>query len=200
LLGQRSVHFLRRFSILSVVLAAVSVSLHAAEPSGKKALVNGWEHRSVVLKRALYSIVYDERSRFLPIATRDGVVTGLTVTTPSDTYYQFDARRDSEEDIIAGDPDDVVSMVRKQYHHSMHLDIGTVQDVEPLMLVRYEPGVKLFVSRVQIERDRVRLYLHKDRNGDIATTLTVKWPVRLSKELAESALIADLLGRFVATE
>ena len=120
------------------------------------------------------------------------------MATSSGTYYQFDARRDSEEDIIERDPNRLVSILRQQYHRSMHLDIGTVQDVEPLMLVRYEPGVELIVRRVQIERDQVRLLFHKDRKADLATTLTVRWPVPLSKELTESSLIDDVLTRFVA--
>jgi hypothetical protein len=102
------------------------------------------------------------------------------VVTSSGTYYRFDARRDSEEDIIERDPNRVVSMLRKQYHRGTHLDIGTVQDVDPLMLVRYEPGEELIDRSVQIERDQVRLLFHKDRKADLATTLTVQWPVPLS--------------------
>ncbi len=65
------------------------------------------------------------------------------------------------------------------------------------MLVRYEPGVELFVRDVQFERDHARLVLHKDRKGDLATTLTVKWPVPLTTELTESALIDSVLSRFI---
>ena len=66
-----------------------------------------------------------------------------------------------------------------------------------MMLVRYEPGVELFVRDVQFGRDHARLMLHKDRKGDLATTLTVKWPVPLSAELTESALIDNVLSRFI---
>jgi len=87
--------------------------------------------------------------------------------------------------------------MQKQYYRSMHLDIGTVQDVEPLMLVHYSPGVALIVRKVQIDRDRVRLYLHKDSEAELATTLTVKFPTPLSNELTESPLIDDAITRFV---
>ena len=101
--------------ILPVALA-VAASLHAAERSGKKAFQNAWVGRSVVVKRALYSVVFDERSRVLPLIKPRDRVSGLTVVTPTGTsYYQFDARRDSEEDIVDQDPDRIVSAMRKQY-------------------------------------------------------------------------------------
>ena len=122
------------------------------------------------------------------------------MATWSDTYYRFDARRDSEDDIIERDPDRIVAILRTQYYRGLHLDIGNVQDVQPLMLVRYEPGAELIVRRIQIERDYLRLFLHKNRDSDLATTLTVQWPVPLSKELTESSLIDDVLMRFLAGE
>jgi hypothetical protein len=188
---------LRLMMIVCVALAA-SVSLHAAEPSGKKAFQNAWVGRSVVVKRALHSLVFDERSRLVPVFKHRERVSGLTVVTPSGSwYYQFDARRDSEEDIIDRDPDGIVSKMRNQYYRTMHLDNGAVKEIEPVMLVRYSPGVALIVKKVQIERDRVRLYFHKDGEDELATTLTVKFPVPLSSELTESALIDAALSLFV---
>jgi hypothetical protein len=180
-------------SAITIVVAAATLSLHAAE-SEKKNFVAAWQDRSVVLKRTLFSIVFDERSKWLPMFKHEDRVTGLTVGTPSATYYQFEARRESEEDVIAADPNVIVSTLRDQYRRSAYLEIGNVQDVQALVLMRYEPGVELVVKKVQIERDRVRLLLHK---GDLTTTLTVKWPVPLSKELSESAVIEDVLDRYV---
>jgi len=191
---------IRLVLILHVALAAVA-SLHAAELSGKKAFQNAWVGRRVVVKRVLYSVVFDERSRVLPIVKHRDRVSGLNVVTPTGTsYYQFDARRDSEEDIIDQDPNRIVSELRKQYYRDKHLDIGNVQDVEPLMLVRYSPGVAFVVRKVQIDRDRVRLYFHKDGEADLATTLTVKFPTPVSNQLTESPLIDDALTRFVTRE
>jgi hypothetical protein len=182
---------------LSVALAAAA-SPHAAERSGKKAFLSAWVGRSVVVKRMLYSIVYDERSRVVPLFKHQDRVTGLTVVTPTGaSYYQFDARRDSEEDIIDNDPNGIVSKMRTQYLRSMNLDIGTSHDVEPLVLVQYSPGVEFIVRNIRIDRDRVRLHLHKAGQGDLATTLTVKWPTPLSDELTESSLIDAALARFV---
>jgi len=191
---------IRLVLILHVALAAAA-SLHGAELSGKKAFQNAWVGRRVVVKRVLYSVVFDERSRVLPIVKYRDRVSGLNVVTPTGTsYYQFDARRDSEEDIVDQDPNRIVSELRKQYYRDMHLDIGNVQDIEPLMLVRYSPGVAFVVRKVQIDRDRVRLYFHKDGETDLATTLTVKFPTPLSNELTESPLIDDALTRFVTRE
>jgi hypothetical protein len=199
LLDQRTVSR-RLASMLSVLVVAAAVSLDAAAPSAKKTFVSGWEGRRIVLTQPLYSIVYDERSRFLPSLKKRGKVTGLTVTTPSATYYEFEALRESEDDIIERDPNRVVSTLRNQYRRAMHLDLGSVQDVEPLMLVRYDPGVELLVGDVQIERDRVRLSLHKERNADRVTTLTVKWPVPLSSDFTEAALVEGLLARFISRQ
>jgi hypothetical protein len=191
---------LRLVLILPVALAAAA-SLHAAERSGKKAFQSAWVGRSVVVKRTLYSVVFDERSRVVPLIKHRDRVSGLNVVTPTGTsYYQFDARRDSEDDIVDQDPDRIVSKMREQYFRSMHLDNGAVQDIEPLMLVRYSPGVAFIVRKVQIDRDRVRLHFYKDGEADLATTLTVKFPAPLSNELTESPLIDDALTRFVTRE
>jgi len=190
-----------RLVLILLVALAAAASLHAAERSGKKAFQDAWAGRRVVVKRVLYSVVFDERSRVLPIIKHRDRVSGLTVVTPTGTfYYQFDARRDSEDDIIDLDPDRIVSEMKKQYFRTMYLDNGAVQDIEPLMLVRYSPGVAFIVRKVQIDRDRVRLYFHKDGEADLATTLTVKFPTPLSSELTESPLIDDALTRFVTRE
>lgn len=188
-----------RFSLtLLLVFATTAVSLTASEPTGKKVLINTWENRTVVVKKTLYSIVFDERSRILPVRKRQDRVSGLTVATWSETYYRFDALRSSEKDIVERDPNRVVSILREQYFRSRHLDLGTSKDVEPLMLTRYDPGAALLVRAVLIERDRVRLMLHKDRRSDLATTLTVQWPIPLSDKMTESALIDEVLTRFVS--
>jgi hypothetical protein len=185
----------RLAATLLVLVTAVAATTDAA-PSNKKAFLDAWQDRGVALKRTLYSVVYDERRRFLPLSKQEGKVAGLTVATPSDVYYQFEARRETEDDIIGRDPNAIVTALRAQYRRSTHVEIGNVKDVEPVVLVRYEPVVVLFVKKVQIERDRVRLLLHKQA-GDEATTLTVKWPVPLSKELTESAIIERVLDKFL---
>ena len=189
--------FFSRIALLLLVVGAAAVTTAgAAEESGRKAFLNAWQDRGVALKRTLFSVIYDERRRFLPLTKQQGKVAGLTVATTSDIYYLFEARRDSEDDIVGRDPNAVVTALREQYRRSTHLEIGNVKDVEAVLLVRYEPGVVLFVKKVQIERDRVRLMLH-NQAGEEATTLTVKWPVPLSKDLTESAVIERVLDKFL---
>lgn len=178
---------------------APTVSLQAGNRSGKKTFQDAWEGRTVVVQRMLYSVVFDERSRHLPIVKRKSRVSGLTVVTPAGMYYyQFDSRREEEDDIIDKDPEGIVTKMRNQYIRTAHLADGAVQDIEPLMLVRYAPGVSFIVKKVQIDRDRVRLFFNKAGEDDLATTLTVKFPTPLSNELTESTLIDSALGRFVA--
>jgi hypothetical protein len=199
LLSQRNVNSpIRLVATLSIVLATSILSLHASGQSGTKGFISAWEGHTVVLKQTLYSIVFDERPRFMPMVKREDRIIGLTVATASGKYYQFDARRDSERDIVERDPDRIVAALREQYYRGRHLDIGPSQDVETLMLVRYEPGVEFVVRKIAIERDRVRLFFHKDHKAGLATTLTVKWPAPLSKEFTESSLMNDVLSRFVA--
>lgn len=181
-------------TLLLIPIAAVSIK---ADATGSKAFTNAWEGHKVVLTRTLYSLVFDERSRALPLFKRQDRVAGLTVGTPSEIYYQFDARRDSEDDVIDRDPNRLVSQLQTQYRRSTSLDIGNVQEVQAVMLVRYEPGVTLVVRKVQFERDRVRLMLHKPEDSDLATTVTVKWPVPWSKDLTEATLIDGVLSRFI---
>lgn len=179
-------------------LALAATTINAREHGGKKAFVNAWQNHGVILKRPLYSLVFSERTRFLPVARRDGRICGLTVATPNDTYYQFEARRDYENDIVERTPDGVVAALQSRYRRSAHLDEGYVQDVEAGMLVRYETGVRLVVQRIRIDRDSVRLFLHRDQDSNVETTLTVKLAGPLSKDLVEAPLIENILNRFVS--
>lgn len=183
--------------LLTTLILLVSAAATPQAASGRKAFISAWEGSRVVVTRTLFSIVYDERNRVVPLLKQEGRVAGLTVATPSDTYYLFEARRDSEEDIIERDPERLVSALKTQYRRSSHLDIGNTQDVEPVMLVRYEPGVQFVVTAVRIERDRVQLRFNKLNEDTLATTLTVKWPAPLTKELTESYLIERALTRFI---
>lgn len=169
--------------------------LHAS--GTKKAFVKSWAHQPVVLKRTLYNLVYNERQRFVPLMRRDGKSAGLTVATPAETYYRFTARREDEEDVVDRDPAQVVALLHDRYRRSSHLDVGTVQDIEAVQLVRFEPGVQFTVERVSVERDEVRLDLRTLGEDPAATTLTVKLSAPLSTELTEAPLIEQVLERFL---
>jgi hypothetical protein len=190
--------FARRSLVSFLALVLTAAAIHGAEHNSKKVFLSSWHNQAVVLKRPLYSLVFSERSRFLPVVRRDGRISGLTIATPTETYYQFAARRDYEEDIVERTPDAVLATLKTRYRRSAHLDEGSVHDVEVGMLVRYEPGVQLVVGRVQIEGDEVRLFLRRADEASVATTLTVKLAGPLSKDLVEAPLIDQVLNRFVS--
>jgi hypothetical protein len=87
------VRFISRILLtLTALMVATIASPDAA--SSKKAFISSWEGSQVMVRRTLFSLVFDERSRVLPLMKRDGRVAGLTVVTPSDTYYQFQPDRE----------------------------------------------------------------------------------------------------------
>ena len=141
----------------------------------------------------------DERGRVGK--TYRGSREGLRVVTPSaGTYLQFDGR-DSEEDIVARDPQQVIDRINEVYRRQEPLEIGFFLRIEPLLITRYEAGGTLVVSDVRIERDRVRLSFSRLADdspaGQLTTGLTVQWPTLLSPSLTERPLIDALIRQFV---
>jgi len=186
------------FRLTLALMVLLTITTHAVEVRSKKAFVTAWEGRAVVLRRPVYSLVYNERSRFVPLMTREDKVSGLTVVTPNGIYYQFDSRREDEPDIQDRDPNNVVTALQNHYRRSAHLDAAVVQDIEGVMLQRYEPGATLLVDRLKVEHDRLRVFLRTDEHGDRATVLTVQWPTPLSKDLVEAPALDALLNMFLA--
>jgi len=182
--------------VLALILVFMTTAF-AADLRSKKTFISSWQGRTVTLTRPLYSIVYNERARFMPLMKRESKVAGLTVVTPTETYYQFDSRREDEPDIRDADPMHVITALQHQYRRPAHLDEGMVQDVEAVRLQRYEPGVTLLVNRLQVEGDRLRVFFTDTANADHETTLTVQWPSPLSKDLIEAPVLETLLGRFL---
>jgi hypothetical protein len=151
-----------------------------------------------VLKHTLFNLVYNERQRFVPLLRRDGRSAGLTVATPTETYYRFSARREDEQDVVDRDPARVLALLHDRYRRSTHLDVGTVQDIEAVQLVRFEPGMQFTIERVSVEHDEVRLDLRSLGENPSATTLTVKLSGPLSTDLTEAPMVEQVLGRFLA--
>lgn len=168
-----------------------------AQPS-REAFAKAWEGRTVVVKRTLYTLVYNERGRLG--STKRNRRAGLTVVTPFEgTYLQFDGRQ-SQDDIRDHDPQRLMDSVSEAYR-SDALDIRQYQKVEPVVLARYEPGSALTVSAVRIEHDTIRLSLNDAaaaaEGDESATALTVKWPTPLSKVLSERDAVERLIAQFV---
>lgn len=194
----------------SIVVALVGFLLIAASPtastlraadSPKDTFIRSWKGSRVVVKQALYTLLYTERGLTgnMSGARRDG----LNVVTPFDgVYFQFDGRR-SQEDIIERDPRRVQSAIATKYLKTAVLDIGTYPTIEAISLERYEIGFELVVSDIRIDRDTVRLMFRdpvSETKAETATTLTVKWPMPLSKSFTERSAIENLIRGFVEVQ
>ena len=189
-------------SLFHALAGAVILLLGSTPIRGETAVqayAKAWSGTRVVVKQRMYTLVYNERGRLGK--TYRAKRTGLTVTTPSrGTYFQFDGQN-SEEDIIDTDPDRLMKRISDTYRRTTMLGESPVQKIEPLVLVRLDPGVELIVSSVRVEVDRVRLTFAKERGDEeeIATTLSIKWPVPLSSTLSERDNLDTLIRRFVDT-
>lgn len=189
--------FPRRLAVVIVALAA-ALSTVAATESPQQAFVKRWEGQAVVVKRTLYTLVYNERGRLGN--TRSGKRDGLTVVTPSaGTYLQFDGRQ-GREDVVEQQPERIIEAVSVAYHGDS-LDVRSYRKVEPVLMTRLDAGAELVVASVRVDRDTVRLAFAQagaqNAGEDPVTALTVKWPVPLSKSFSERGLIENLIRQFV---
>jgi hypothetical protein len=152
-----------------------------------------------VLKQPLYTLVYDERSRIGKVQA--GKRDGLTVVTPFEgSYLQFDGRR-GREDIKDTQPQRLKDSVATKYLGDSLLELEAVSTIQPIVVNRHEPGVECLVRKIQMSRYSVRLVFAStggiDHDQDPLTSLTVKWPVPLSKSLTERVSIENLIRQFV---
>jgi hypothetical protein len=176
-----------------LVLACVTATVRAENP--RQAFVKAWKGQSVVVKSALYSLVYNERG--LMGNTRGGRREGLLVVTSSSRgYFQFDGRQ-GRETVVVKDPGLLVKAVSDAYQPDA-LEPRSYRKLEPLAIEQFVPGAELVVSDVRIERDEVKLEFEQpDGSKDTTTSLRVKWPLPLSPSFSERRNVEDLLRRFV---
>ena len=179
--------------IALVVLACMPTTVNAESP--RQAFVSAWKGQSVVVKTALYSLVYNERGRLGN--TRSGRREGLlVVTSPRGEHLQFDGRQ-GRDTVVATDPALLVKAVSAAYQGNA-LDVRSYRTIEPLAIEQFVPGAELVVTDVRIERDEVKLHLEQpDGSEDTTTSLRVKWPLPLSPSFSERGHLEDLLRRFV---
>jgi hypothetical protein len=176
-----------------IVLACTGTPVEAESP--QRAFVKAWSGQSVVLKKVLYSLVYNERGKLG--TTRSGQREGVLVTTPLvGDYFQFDGRQ-ARNTVTAKDPELLARAVSTEYEPNA-LDVRPYRRVEPLAVHRFERGVELVVSDVRIERDEVKLeFVEPGGRKDAVTSLRIKWPLPLSPSFGERPSLEDVLRRFV---
>ena len=176
--------------------SAVTVLTAAGHP--QQAFAKDWEGKHVVVRQTLFSLVYNERG--LLGNTVSAKREGLTVVTPSEgMYFQFDGRQ-GQDDIVGRDAQHIVDAVAVAYRGNT-LDVRSYRKVEPLLIARYDAGVELVVRSVRMERDTVRLSLVQIAGPDSAdapvTSLTIKWPVPLSRSFSERDVVEKLIRPFL---
>jgi hypothetical protein len=178
--------------------AVLPLRIAAAENTPQQIFARGWEGKSIVLKQVLYTLVYNERGKLGN--TRNGRREGLMVATPSSgAYLQFDGRQ-GKDAVVEKQPQQMFEAVNAAYMPD-NLDVRSYRKVEAVVVHRYSVGTELFVSRLRVDRDSVRVAFVQlptaDPNDDPATSLTIKWPVPFNKTFSESALVDDLIRQFV---
>jgi hypothetical protein len=170
---------------------------HLVGDGERQTFVKSWEGQTVVVRKTLYSLVYNERGKLG--STRSGKSDGLLVVTPSQgVYFQFDGRQ-GRDDVIEQDVQRILPAVNTEYE-AESLDVRPYRKVEPLAINRYEPGVQLLVRRVRIDRDQVELtFSQTGRNlsEDPVTSVRIKWPLPLSQSFSEREVVEGLIRQFV---
>jgi hypothetical protein len=179
-------------TVLFVVGGVTAVSAGDAAGDFSRA----WDGRRVVVRSALFSVLYDEVGRLG--RHYNGKLAGLTVATHAGQHYEFDGPG-SDEDIAEATPNKVMDQMSARFHRSSHLELSYVKTITPRVLRQFDPGVVLIVESVRIDRNRIRLEFSQsgDEHRGFATSLTVEWPSPLSKELHERAAIEGMIRRFV---
>ena len=185
---------MRHLTVTIIVLLCLGVRIDADSP--QRAFAKSWTGQPVVLKRMLYSLIYNERGKLG--TTRNGQREGVLVTTPlRGEYFQFDGRQ-GRNTVTAVDPELLSRAVFKEYEADA-LDVRAYRKLEPLAVHRFEAGVELEVSDVRLERDEVTFEFAQPGGGkDSVTSLRIKWPLPLSPSFGERGPVEDVLRRFVA--
>ena len=153
-----------------------------------------WDGRHVTVRTALYSVVYDEVG-WLGLRPRTKMA-GLTVATVSGQHYEFDGPG-PDEDISEPTPNRVFSEMSVRFYRSSNLDVSNVKTITPVLLRRYEPGVTLIVDSVKMDRNRLRFEFLRADDQQFATSLTVEWPVPLSRAFGEREAVEGVVRRFI---
>jgi len=190
------------FTRRSLATALMMITFAASTVTGGGAAASDfsrtWNGRRVLVKTTLYTVLYDEVGRVG--IHYNGKQAGLTIATPEGQYYEFDAPG-SDENVVEQTPDRVVSEMSTRFVRAYHLDIGIVKTITPLSLRQYEPGVVLIVDSIKVDRNRVRFAFRRAgdaaADAEFATSLTVEWPVPLSKTFRERDGVEGVLRRFV---
>src|SRR5262245_6330002 len=188
----------RRLIALVVTLFSFGAVVNAGDKP-QEAFVKSWGGRSVVVKRTLFTLVYNDKS--VIGTTSSGKREGLVVVTPFDgEHLQFDGRG-GRDDVIGQDPRQFVETVKSAYAIDS-TEARSYRRVEPVLIARYDAGVELVVKDVRVGKDTVKLSFVQPGGPDgpdtIVTSLTVKWPLPFSKTFSERDGVEKLILPYVS--
>jgi hypothetical protein len=189
-----------RPSALLLVVVVLAPCPAVAGGSGRELFVRSWEGRRVTVTHPLYTLIYNERGKLG--TTRSGRREGLTVITPSNgVYFQFDGRQ-GKDDVVGAIPQRIMAAVTEAYGPDA-LDVRAYRKIEPVAVHQFSVGAKLIVGRIRIDRDTVKVGFVQAGEGmddEPVTSLTIKWPLPLSKSFSESDNIDALIRTYVEPE
>jgi hypothetical protein len=175
----------------------VAIPVASSADNLREDFTRAWIGKTVVVKRPLYTLSYDERGMMGKVYRdkRDG----LNVVSPfKGSYFQFDGRQ-KKGNLTSLDPQHLVDQIKLEYQGD-DLDVRDYQKVQPNLLNRYDPGTALVVKAMRVERDLVRLVLldqETNLGDEPATFLTVQWPTPFSKSFTERDAVESLILQFV---
>jgi hypothetical protein len=182
---------------IALLFSVVALGTIVAAESPQRAFTVDWQGRTVVVRQRLYSLVYNERGKLGN--TYMGRREGLTVVTPQDgVFFEFPGRQ-NRDDVVLRDPGGMIEAVDREYVPDA-LDVRGYRKLEPLTLARYDPGGELIIARAEVLKESVRLIFSQPGGpdgDDPVSSLTVRWPLPLSKSFTERVQIEQLIGRYV---
>jgi len=170
---------------VALICSFVALGTLVAAETPQKAFTGEWQGRTVVIRQRLYSLVFNERGTMGHIYA--GRREGLVVVTPQDgVFFEFPGRQ-HRDDVSLRDLRGMIEAVDQEYVADA-LDLRGYRKLEPLSLVQYDPGGELVVARAEVLKDLVRLTFSQPGGpeGDTpVSSLTVRWPLPLSKAFTE---------------
>lgn len=181
----------------ALICSLVALGTIVAAESPQRAFATEWQGRTVVIRQRLYSLVFNERGTMGHVYA--GRREGLVVVTPQDgVFFEFPGRQ-HRDDVSLRDLGGMIEAVDQEYVADA-LDLRGYRKLEPLSLVQYDPGGELVVARAEVLKDLVRLTFSQPGGpggDDPVSSLTVRWPLPLSKAFTERQQIEQLIGRYV---
>jgi hypothetical protein len=188
---------MKRRSTIVIIALVCLLTVRLSAENARDTFAREWEGRAVTVRQTIYTLVYNERGKLG--TTRNARRDGLNVLTPSNgVYFQFDGRQ-GIDDIVVPVPQRIINAVTEAYGPEA-LAVRSYRKVEPIAIHQFSAGAELVIGRIRIERDSVKVGFVQPGNkpdSEPVTSITIKWPLPLSKSFTERDYIDALLRTYV---